>query len=244
MTANGTTAGIDFEAVTLKRGAFEARFDLSVARGRLVAVLGPSGSGKSTLLNLAAGFERPDSGRIRLLGLDVTEAPPAERPVSSIFQDNNLFAHLDAFTNVALGRHPGLRLTAADRSEVEAALAHVGLAGFSRRKPGTLSGGERQRVALARVLVRRKPVLLLDEPFAALDPGLRAEMLGLITELRCELALTVLMVTHDPDDATAIADEVAFVSAGRIVATGAAADFFERTDVQGLAPYLGRPGRP
>jgi len=149
---------------------------------------------------------------------------PAERPVSMIFQEHNLFAHLDAATNVALGLSPSGRLGTEERKQVDEALAQVGLSGFGKRLPGELSGGERQRVALARVLVRDKPVLLLDEPFAALGPALRREALGLVRELQRRHGMTVLMVTHLPEDARAAASHVAFLKAGRIAAYGPAAE--------------------
>ena len=145
----------------------------------ITAMIGPSGSGKSTLLNLVAGFETPRSGRVLIGGRDVTALPPSARPVSMVFQENNLFAHLDVEKNVGLGRSPALRLTAEDRRAVAEALSRTGLAGKEKRLPRELSGGERQRVALARVLVRDRPVLLLDEPFASLGPALRDDMLEL-----------------------------------------------------------------
>src|SRR5690606_10209232 len=124
-----------------------------------------SGAGKTTLLNLVAGFEKPESGRILIGGRDVTLLGPAQRPVSMVFQENNLFAHLSVEKNVGLGRSPSLRLKEADRAAIHDALARTGLSGKQKRLPSELSGGERQRVALARVLVRDRPVLLLDEPF-------------------------------------------------------------------------------
>src|SRR5690606_25612104 len=127
----------------------------------IVAVMGPSGSGKSTLLNLVAGFETPASGAVLIGGDDVSRRPPPARPVSMVFQENNLFAHLDVAQNVGLGRSPSLRLSAEDRTDVAAALARTGLAGKEARLPAELSGGERQRVALSRALVRDRPVLLL-----------------------------------------------------------------------------------
>ena len=141
-------------------------FDAEFAPASVTAIMGPSGSGKSTLLNLVAGFEMPKAGRVLIGDMDVTGLPPARRPVSMIFQENNLFAHLDVEKNVGLGRSPSLRLTADDRDAVANALARTGLAGKEQRLPRELSGGERQRVALARALVRNRPVLLLDEPFA------------------------------------------------------------------------------
>jgi thiamine transport system ATP-binding protein len=155
---------ISFETTTLA-------FDCTVPAERIVAVAGASGSGKSTLFNIIAGFEQPERGEVIILGEEMTGRAPAERPVSIIFQEHNLFAHLDVATNVGFGISPALRLDAADRMKVEDALARVGLAGFGKRLPPTLSGGERQRVALARAFVRHRPILLLDEPFAALDPA-------------------------------------------------------------------------
>jgi thiamine transport system ATP-binding protein len=232
--------GVALETVRMGLGAFAVSFDLAVAAGTLAAVVGPSGAGKSTLLNLVAGFATPLSGTVRIGDADVTRLGPAERPVSMVFQENNLFAHLDIRTNVGLGLDPGLKLGAKGWLEVEAALARVGLPGFGKRRPGELSGGERQRVAIARSLVRRRPVLLLDEPFAALGPGLKADMLALIRALHGETGMTVLMVTHQPADAVAIADREIFVREGRIAASGPAEGFFQRGDVEGLSGYLGK----
>jgi thiamine transport system ATP-binding protein len=162
-------AAVELREVTFSYGEALMLFDLSVAASSIVAIMGSSGSGKTTLLNLIAGFERPHSGRIGIGGRDMTDTAPSARPISMVFQENNLFAHLDVAANVGLGRSPSLRLTGQDRQDVAQALADVGLAGKEDRLPAELSGGERQRVALARVLVRRRPVLLLDEPFASLD---------------------------------------------------------------------------
>jgi thiamine transport system ATP-binding protein len=231
---------IAFDAVCYGVGDLSAEFSFSRDSGSVTAILGPSGAGKSTLLNLAAGFLSPRSGEIRLNGRRVNELPPSERGVSMVFQDNNLFAHLDIRTNVGLGLDPALRLDAAAWSRVEAALDRVGLAGFSKRFPATLSGGERQRVALARAFARRRPLLLLDEPFDGLGPGLAADMLALMLDIRTEVGATVLMVTHDPDEARAAAGHVLFISGGRIAADAPASGFFERRDLPDLEKYLGR----
>ncbi len=233
-------AGIALEAVTFRFADMAMRFDLEVASGAWLAVTGPSGAGKSTLLNLIAGFETPLSGRVTIDGRDMTGVPPAKRPVTTLFQEHNLFAHLSVADNVGLGIDPRLKLDNAQRAQVGAALAQVGLRDVEKRLPAQLSGGERQRVALARSLVRARPVLLLDEPFAALGPAQRREMLALVGQLRAERGFTVLMVTHQVDDALHGPDLAAFVNDGRIIAVDAPAALFARRDLPELGDYIGR----
>jgi len=230
---------IAFDGIVYGIGDLSAKFSFQREAGTVTAILGPSGAGKSTLLNLAAGFLTPDTGRILLNGKMINNLAPSERGISMVFQDNNLFAHLNIRTNIGLGLDPSLRLDASAWSQVETALERVGLAGFGKRMPGTLSGGERQRVALARAFARRRPLLLLDEPFDGLGPGLAADMMGLMLEIRAEVGATVLMVTHDPDEARAAADEILFIAKGRIAADAPAAGFFERQDLPDLQAYLG-----
>jgi thiamine transport system ATP-binding protein len=236
-------AGIDLEAVAFRYEDMQMRFDLHVEDGECLAVIGPSGAGKSTLLSLIAGFERADSGRIRIGGQDVTRQHPSVRPVTMLFQDHNLFAHLDVAANVGLGIHPGLKLTAADRARVEAALEQVGLGGLAERLPSQLSGGERQRVALARSLVRDRPVLLLDEPFAALGPALRREMLDLVRALQADRKLTVLLVSHQPEDALYAAARTAFVHGGQVLEVGATRALLNGAAGPELRAYLGEFAR-
>ncbi|WP_027487041.1 thiamine ABC transporter ATP-binding protein [Allorhizobium undicola] len=231
--------GLWLDDVRLNLGAVALHFNAAFASGAITAVIGPSGAGKSTLLNLVAGFETPDRGKILFRRQDLTDLPAARRPVSLIFQDNNLFAHLDLATNIGLGIDPALRLSAEDRAAVSEALAQVGLGGYERRKPGTLSGGEKQRAAFARALVRRRPILLLDEPFAALDPGLRNEMGDLLLALRQKADATVLLVTHNPDDVTRLADEIAFVHQGSLDHLLARDQFIAMRDVPELQGFLG-----
>ncbi|PYG60402.1 ATP-binding cassette domain-containing protein [Rhizobium sp. UGM030330-04] len=234
----GDDFAVRLDKVRLQLGTQDFDLDCTFPQGRVTAVVGASGSGKSTLLNLIAGFEAPDSGRVVIGGRDMTVLDPSERPVSSIFQDNNLFAHLDIFTNVALGVSPALKLQAEDRQGIEMALARVGLAGFDKRLPGTLSGGERQRAALARALVRKKPVMLLDEPFAALDPGLRSGMTSLLLDLHNETKNTVIIVTHHPEDMKKLAQRVVFLDRGRIIYAGQTADFFTTQNVKAVDSFL------
>lgn len=229
---------LEMTIVTFRYEDMVMQFDLNVASGECVAIIGPSGAGKSTLLALIAGFERPEAGRILIAGRDMTNETPARRPVTSLFQEHNLFAHLSLADNVGLGLDPGLSLTPAQRAAVAEALAQVGLTGLEARKPGQLSGGERQRAALARSLVRNKPLLLLDEPFAALGPAQRREMLDLVNSLARARGFTVMFVSHQPDDARHAAGRTIFVDAGRIQADGPTAALFAAPS-GALAAYLG-----
>ncbi|MBW5407936.1 thiamine ABC transporter ATP-binding protein ThiQ [Morganella morganii] len=198
-------------------------FDFSVTAGEKIAILGPSGAGKSTLLSLIAGFQFAESGTILLNGEDHTRTPPARRPVSMLFQENNLFAHLTAEQNIALGFHPGMKLNAEQKVQLEKIAEQVSLTPLLRRLPSQLSGGQRQRVALARCLVRSQPVLLLDEPFSALDPALRNEMLVLLETICDSRQLTLMMVSHNTDDAARIAPRAMVVDNGTIAFDGSTA---------------------
>lgn len=232
---------IRFENVTYDRDGFQLAADFTIAKGSCVAILGPSGAGKSTLLNLIAGFEDIAAGRLLIDGTDMTDIAPSQRPVSFIFQDHNSFAHLDAWSNVALGLSATLRLDEPQKAKVDAALSAVGISNLAQRRPGEMSGGERQRIAIARVLVRQRPILLLDEAFAALGPALRREMLGLIDALHRQHDLTTLMVTHQPEDARAIADHVVFVDEGIARGPTTTRDFFKSQDAA-IRNYLGTWG--
>jgi thiamine transport system ATP-binding protein len=205
---------LELDGVEIRQGAFRLRADFALAPGSRVALIGASGSGKSTLVNAIAGFVPLAAGRISWAGQDLGPLAPGERPLSILFQDQNLFAHMTVEENVALGLSPTLRLGPADRRAVAVALDRVGLAGFGPRRPGSLSGGEAGRVALARVLLRARPVMLLDEPFAALGPGLKADMLGLVDAIAAETGALVVMVTHDPEDARRFARDVVMIDAG------------------------------
>jgi thiamine transport system ATP-binding protein len=229
---------IEIENGIYEREGFRLSLSFAIPEGKMVSIIGPSGAGKSTLLNIIAGFEALRSGRVLLNGEDATSIAPANRPVSFVFQDNNSFAHLTARDNVGLGIAPSLRLTETQRQQVDNSLKRVGLASLAHKKPGDMSGGERQRIALARVLVRQKPILLLDEPFAALGPALRKDMMQLLMELQAEHNLTILMVTHQPEDARLLNGDVMFVDMGKVRAPVAAARFFEKPDAE-ISEYLG-----
>ncbi len=205
---------LKLEGIVVEHDGFQLWADMEVPDGARVAVIGPSGAGKSTLLNVIAGFQAASAGRIFLAGQEVTKVPPGRRPLSVLFQDNNLFPHLTAAQNVGLGLRPDLRLTAAQKTQVHQALQRVGLQGLEARKPAQLSGGQQSRVALALVLVQDRPLVLLDEPFSALGPAMKAEMLDLLQQLLGETGATLLLVTHDPEDAKRIAPQTILVADG------------------------------
>ncbi len=230
---------LELEDLKLRQGDFSLTANLTIKPGRIVAVLGPSGAGKSTLLAAIAGFLPLTGGHILWQGRDLTDLAPAARPVSMLFQDNNLFAHLNARDNIGLGLKASLRLSQQDWARVEEALQRVGLDGLGGRKPADLSGGQMARVALARALLRARPLMLLDEPFGALGPGLKAEMLTLVKALASEAGATLLMVSHDPDDAQKIADEVILVDAGQVQPPHDTAGFFAAPP-PAIKAYLGK----
>jgi thiamine transport system ATP-binding protein len=214
-------------------------FDLTVDDGEVLSLIGPSGSGKSTLLNLIAGFLPASAGRIRVDAKPIHSLEVAARPVSIVFQQHNLFPHLDLYTNVALGVDPSLRLAPTQIEAVREALARLGLESMQRRKPGELSGGQRQRVALARALVRRRKILLLDEAFAALGPAMRAELIELVKTLVREQDMAALLVSHQPGDALIASARTAFICEGRVAALASTAQLLAQTEPTQLRDYLG-----
>ena len=218
---------------------FRARYTLMVPAGALCGLIGPSGGGKTTLLHAIAGFAEPAEGILRFAGRDLMVMPVAARPLSILFQDHNLFPHLTAAENIGLGISPRLRLDASDRERIADALGKVGLAGLEKRRPGELSGGQRQRVAIARALGRGRPLMLLDEPFGGLDPGLRREMIRLVDELRREQGLTVVLSIHTPEDLRGVADLLAFVAEGRVLARGSVDEMLSAGFHPEIDRYLG-----
>lgn len=224
--------------IAVTQGDFTLSAGFTVNTGERVAIIGPSGGGKSTLLGAIAGFNAPHVGAVQWNGDDITHIAPGARPVSIIFQDNNLFPHLTIFQNVGLGIRPDLKLSTAQAKAVTDALRRVGLDGFAERKPKALSGGQIARVALARVAVQSRPLILLDEPFAALGPALKDEMLGLVTTLADDSGATVLMVSHDPSDARKVAGQTVLVLDGKAHAPQDTKQLFANPPAA-LRAYLG-----
>ncbi len=227
------------DAIRVVEGTFTLSADLALEPGERVAVIGPSGAGKSTLMDIIAGFHAPDSGRVCWNGSDMTRRPPGKRPVAMLFQDNNLFPHLSVERNLGLALRPdGGRISSDDAARIADALRRVGLHGMGERRPGTLSGGQQSRAALARVLVQDRPVMLLDEPFAALGPALKAEMLDLVTEVAGAIGALVVLVTHDPQDARRFAQRVVLVADGSAAAPVETEELFANPP-PALRAYLG-----
>jgi spermidine/putrescine transport system ATP-binding protein len=212
---------------------------LDVDRGHFFALLGPSGCGKTTTLRMIGGFEEPSEGRIELGGADVASLPPYKRDVNTVFQSYALFPHLSIFENVAFGlRRRGVK--GADlRGRVGEALELVGLAGLEKRKPRQLSGGQQQRIALARALVNRPRVLLLDEPLGALDLKLRKEMQLELKRIQHEVGITFVHVTHDQEEAMTMADRIVIMDGGHIEQVGAPTELYEQPQTAFVAGFLG-----
>lgn len=229
---------LKLEAARITQGAFSMQADMTFDAGQKYAVIGPSGAGKSTLLNALCGFVPLAAGRLSWQGKDITDAAPGARPMTMVFQDNNLFPHLTITQNVGLGARPDLRLSAAEKERVADAVARVGLKDHMSKRPGALSGGQQSRATLARVLVQAQPLVLLDEPFAALGPALRNEMLDLVQELVHETGAALIMVTHAPEDVRRVADQVVFVADGRAEAPQPAGALMDNPP-PALRDYLG-----
>ncbi|MEC7256385.1 MAG: ATP-binding cassette domain-containing protein [Pseudomonadota bacterium] len=234
---------LTLESVIIENGGYAVQADLTIAPGQRVAVIGPSGAGKSTLLGGIAGFLPVVQGRILWRDADITARTPGQRPVAMLFQDGNLFPHLSLAQNVGLGLRPDLRLSPEQRAQVDGALARVGLSGLGARKPAALSGGQQSRAALARVLVQSREILLLDEPFAALGPALKADMLDLVAEVCADTGATLLMVSHDPTDARRICSHAVLVADGQAHPPVETAALLNNPP-PALRAYLGQDGLP
>ena len=227
--------GLSFDSLTIRQEGFALSADLALPTRGHFAVIGPSGAGKSTFLQCLGGFIPPQSGAILWQGARIDTLPPGQRPLSILFQDQNLFPHLTLAQNLGLGLDPALRRV--DWAVVEAALDRVGLGGLGPRKPAQVSGGQQSRAALARALLRNRPILLLDEPFAALGPALKAEMLDLVAQTARDAL--VLMVTHDPQDALDFAPQTLVVAEGQVAPPRPTGDLLADPP-PALAQYLGR----
>jgi putative spermidine/putrescine transport system ATP-binding protein len=213
--------------------------DLTVGDGEFFTLLGPSGSGKTTTLRIIAGFEQPDAGRVTLGGDDITNQPPYSRDVNTVFQDYALFPHMTVAENVGYGLKVKGVGRAARRAQVEEVLRMVRLDTYGDRKPVQLSGGQRQRVALARSIVNRPKVLLLDEPLGALDLKLRQEMQVFLKSLQRELGMTFLYVTHDQEEALTMSDHVAVFNEGKIEQVGSPSEVYEHPATEFVAGFVG-----
>ena len=213
--------------------------DLDIHAGEFLTLLGPSGSGKTTVLRMIAGFETPDSGSVKLNGIDITYLPPYERDVNTVFQDYALFPHMDVISNIEYGLR--VKGVAKDERREKAlkALEQVRLSGYENRKPNQLSGGQRQRVALARALVNRPSVLLLDEPLGALDLKLRQQMQIELKELQREVGITFIFVTHDQEEALTMSDRIAVFDRGRIQQLDKPSAIYERPTNEFVAGFVG-----
>jgi len=242
-TSHGVPA-IRLEGITKRFGgaidaAAVAGIDLEVRDGEFFSLLGPSGSGKTTTLRMIAGFERSTSGRIFLHGDDVTDLPPFDRDVNTVFQDYALFPHMSVAENVAYGLEVR-RVPSSERAvRVKEALRMVRLEGYDSRRPAQLSGGQRQRVALARALVNRPRVLLLDEPLGALDLKLREEMQIELKAIQSQVGITFIYVTHDQQEALTMSDRIAVFNHGRIEQIGAPAEVYEHPLTAFVAGFVG-----
>jgi sulfate transport system ATP-binding protein len=227
--------------VTKRFGDFAALdgVSLEIADGSLTALLGPSGSGKSTLLRVIAGLEQPDAGRVEIAGQDATGLPPQRRGIGFVFQHYAAFKHMTVRQNVAFGLAIRRRPKAEIRAKVAELLGIVGLDGYAERYPSQLSGGQRQRMALARALAVEPRVLLLDEPFGALDAKVRADLRAWLRRLHDEVHVTTVLVTHDQEEAMEISDRVAVMDAGRIEQVGAPRALYDRPATPFVMRFLG-----
>jgi sulfate/thiosulfate transport system ATP-binding protein len=232
---------IEAHSVTKRFGDFVAVDDVSISvpAGSLTALLGPSGSGKSTLLRVVSGLEQPDGGRIVIEGNDVTGLPPQRRGIGFVFQHYAAFKHMTVHKNVAFGLEIRRRPRAEIKKRVDELLGLVQLTGLAKRYPAQLSGGQRQRMALARALAVEPTVLLLDEPFGALDARVRKELRAWLRRLHEEVHVTTIFVTHDQEEAMEIADQIVLMNQGRVEQVGGARDLYEQPANEFVMSFVG-----
>jgi sulfate transport system ATP-binding protein len=232
---------IEANSVTKRFGEFVAVDDVSISvpTGSLTALLGPSGSGKSTLLRVVSGLEQPDAGRVVIEGSDVTGLPPQRRGIGFVFQHYAAFKHMTVRKNVAFGLEIRRRPRAEIKTRVDELLELVQLTGLAKRYPAQLSGGQRQRMALARALAVEPTVLLLDEPFGALDARVRKELRAWLRRLHEEVHVTTIFVTHDQEEAMEIADQIVLMNQGRVEQVGGARDLYEQPANEFVMSFIG-----
>ena len=237
-----SVAALSLAGVTRRFGGRPAvdTLSLDVQRGELLALVGASGSGKTTTLRIIAGHETPDEGRVLLDGRDITTLPPRQRGFGMVFQHYALFPHMSVGENVAFGLEARSIAKAERRARAEQALSNVGLGGASSRQVQSLSGGEQQRVALARALIIEPNVLLLDEPLSNLDPTLRRTTRDELRAMLHRLGVTAVFVTHDQEDAFAVADRVALLERGRLLQLGRPEELYDRPATRAVAEFIGR----
>jgi putrescine transport system ATP-binding protein len=237
----GATAQILIDNVSKTYGAHTAvaNVNLTIYKGEMFALVGASGCGKTTLLRMLAGFAEPSSGRICIDGVDMRTVPPHERPVNMMFQSYALFPHMTVEGNVGYGLRRLPLSAEAKRRRIAEALDMVQLGALAKRKPHQLSGGQRQRVALARALIRRPQVLLLDEPLSALDKKLREQTQFELMDLQYEVGITFIVVTHDQDEAMALATRIAVMNRGEVVQVGTPAEIYEFPRSRFVADFVG-----
>jgi sulfate transport system ATP-binding protein len=236
---------IDLEGISKQFGDFTAlqNVSLEVPEGSLTALLGPSGSGKSTLLRIIAGLETPDSGSVLIDGVDVSDLRPQKRGIGFVFQHYAAFTHMSVRENVAFGLRIRKRPRAEIRTRVDELLALVGLTKWAEQRPAQLSGGQRQRMALARALAVAPRVLLLDEPFGALDATVRAELRAWLRRLHDEQGVTTVLVTHDQEEAMEVADRIAVMNAGQIEQVGSPREIYDRPASDFVMGFVGPVSR-
>jgi spermidine/putrescine transport system ATP-binding protein len=235
------SAFLEFHGVTKRFGDFTAldNVSLEIQKGEIFALLGPSGCGKTTLLRVCGGFENPDAGRVILDGEDITDLPPNRRRVNTIFQNYALFPHLSVRENIAFGLRVARRPAAEIRREVDRSLGIMQLEEHADKKPAQMSGGQKQRVAVARALINKPQVLLLDEPLAALDLKLRQRMLLELDNIHDEVGITFIFVTHDQGEAMSISDHIAVMNKGRVEQIGSSTEIYEEPRTSFVAAFIG-----
>ncbi|MCH3973409.1 MAG: ABC transporter ATP-binding protein [Oscillospiraceae bacterium] len=232
---------VELENINKTYGNYRAsdHVSLGVEQGKLVALLGPSGSGKTTVLRILAGLETPDSGEIRIAGQRMNDVPPAQRGIGFVFQNYALFRYKTVFDNIAFGLEIQKVPKKQIQERVQELVELIGLAGLEKRYPNQLSGGQRQRVAFARALAPRPKLLLLDEPFAAIDAKVRTELRTWLKETIHKVGITSIFVTHDQDEAVEVADEIIVTSHGRVEQAGTPMDIYKNPKTRFVASFIG-----